>query len=68
MYIKSLFILYSLLYYNIIDFTSIKADDGTHKVLGSYFEAEKTRYESNYKAVQKISRTARNLLIQKVSI
>ncbi|GAA5798548.1 hypothetical protein HPULCUR_003953 [Helicostylum pulchrum] len=57
--------LQDLLYYNIIDFTSIKADDGTHKVLGSYFEAEKTRYESNYKAVQKISRTARNLLIQK---
>lgn len=33
MYIKSVFVLYSLPYYNIIDFTSIKADDGSHKVL-----------------------------------
>ncbi|KAL7320108.1 hypothetical protein PS15m_000027 [Mucor circinelloides] len=59
--------LQDLLYYNIIDFTSLTSDDGTHKVLDTYFDVEKNRYKIDHKPSRQINKSARELLLINVS-
>lgn len=53
---------FSLLYYYIIDLTSVNKNDGTHAPFGLKFEAEKEKYKTNYNPKKNIAKLTRELL------
>ncbi|KAG0841429.1 hypothetical protein G6F18_003230 [Rhizopus arrhizus] len=54
--------LQDLLYYYIIDLTSVNKNDGTHAPFGLKFEAEKEKYKTNYNPKKNIAKLTRELL------